>query len=344
MTTNPIIYAFAFIFFILNYVFVVVRLDRNWASLESAGKMTTRRQKDAIVYLTGPGQIYRPERTQCPSLLHSIRSLGRHVPRDNSSDLSLIILSDLALDNKTKEEIRNASLFPVDFQENVNLIHTDLEVNVTKDLYYKRMCAFWFYFFFQLPFLPDYVMRMDTDSCLTSDMPSNPFHTMREHHMEYMWYSTFHEPSDVIEELRDHVKQHPGPTRNVDHDHDVDLLWEEKPTNANMRVFSTNIEWMYVPAFRRPEVLAWMESVLKDGGVYDHRWGDAPLRSILATRLFNKSAVGRFCNFSYGHSVWEPFLPCDPAEDIHSPPGRKGVLKFDNGTTIDSTFGWEQVG
>jgi hypothetical protein len=315
--------------------------------------------KDAIVYLTGANHIYRPERPQCPSLYDSIRSLDRHFPRDNSSNITLIIMSDAPLDNQTQTKLGNVSPFPIEFQPIIQLAHPELEPNATtiRDLLYKRMCAFWFYYFFELEFLPDYVMRMDTDSCLTSDMPSNPFRAMRDHHLQYMWYSTFIEPGFVIVELRDFVKktitENPKESSSnyyegLDHNHNVDLLWDDPNADEKdqtiMRVFSTNIEWFYMPAFRRADILQWKQLVLQDGGVYDHRWGDAPLRTIVATRFFNKSAVGRFCNFSYVHSIWQPFLPCDPDLDIHRPPARKVPKALENGKTIFTTFGWKQVG
>jgi Glycolipid 2-alpha-mannosyltransferase len=170
-------------------------------------------------------------------------------------------------------------------------------------------------------------MRMDTDSCILSDMPSN---VMREHSLDYMYHSSFAEPGDAIEELRDSVSQHPGNPQNVDHNHSADLLWGEQNHTPHMQVFSTNLEWFYMPAFRHPEVLEWVDAIMQDGGIYDHRWGDAPLRAIMATRFFNETAVGRFCNFTYGHSIWDPFLPCDQRNDIHAWPGR-------------SSFGWNEV-
>jgi hypothetical protein len=79
-------------------------------------------------------------------------------------------MSDLDIDRATKEGIIGASPFPVEFA-NVNLIHADLEIKIKSKLEspmaYKRMCAFLCYFFFQLSFLPDHIMRMDTDSSQT---------------------------------------------------------------------------------------------------------------------------------------------------------------------------------
>jgi hypothetical protein len=85
------------------------------------------------------------------------------------------------------------------------------------------MCAFWFHYVFELDFLPSYVMRLDTDSCLTSKMEIvNPFQYMYGNKIEYMYHSTFHDFPGVIEELKDFVIQHPGhPVNN----HSPLVLW-----------------------------------------------------------------------------------------------------------------------
>ena len=56
-----------------------------------------------------------------------------------------------------------------------------------------------------LTFLPSYVMRLDTDSCLTSKMEINPRQYLYGNKIEHMHHSTFHEFPGVIEELKDFV-------------------------------------------------------------------------------------------------------------------------------------------
>ena len=326
-----------------------VRIDKE---LNQAGSVAADKEKekqvmfqDAIVYLTGK-HIYRQGRTHCPSLLHSLGSLARHFPVSNPGSVPVVmILSDVDLDNKTLAKIEQASPFPVQFHVDVPFSKTKDEPEIIPgykwDASYKRMCAFWFKYFFELDFLPNFVMRMDTDSCLTSDMPKNPFETMRERKLDYMWYSTFYETADVIVDLKNFTESHPG-NPVTDHDNDPSYLWEDEP-NAPMRVFSTNLEWLYIPAFRRPEVLEWKQEVMESQGIFEHRWGDAPLRTLVATKFFNTSAVARFCNFDYAHSMWKPFLACDPSHDIHASPGRKIKKTLENGTTVETTFGWENI-
>lgn len=319
------------------------------------------RPQNAIVYLTGPGHIYREDRILCPTLFHSIESVARYLPPDFSADTKIIIMMDQDIPHETKRQIIKVSPYPVEFRSNITMIHSELESQFYwngvaveqqqeqqqqhEQLDYKRMCLFWFDTFFRLPFLPDYVMRMDSDSCLTSPMIDNPFRVMRQQRLDYMWYSTVREPRAVTEDLRYFMRQHPGRPRDINHRHDTDWLWAEMDDeHMEMRVFSTNIEWFHIPAFQRPDVVEWIDEVVQSGGIYRHRWGDAPLRTILATRFFNTTAVGRFCQFSYQHSIWIPFHPCDPLADIHNPPARFIQQTLANGENVTTTVGWKQVG
>ena len=317
---------------------------RSMMKLSEVGSDEVVSYQDAIVYLTGK-DIYRSNRKNCPSLLHSLSSLARHFPVPNPQSLPVVmILSDVDLDNTTQAKIVQASPFPVQFHMDVPFDKMEDEPDVISgsefDVSYKRMCAFWFKYFFELEYLPMYVMRMDTDSCISSDIQKNPFDLMRERNLDYMWHSTFHEPANVIVELKNFTLAHPG-NPVTDHENDVSLLWEDKANGeGNMRVFSTNLEWFHMPAFHKPEVLEWKQQVMASNGIYKYRWGDAPLRTVVATRFFNTSAVARFCDFSYHHSVWTEFKPCHPGNDIHSFPGRKGRKDLGNGTTVESTFGW----
>jgi hypothetical protein len=131
---------------------------------------------------------------------------------------------------------------------------------------------------------------------------------MHQFQMDYMWHSTFNEPGNVIANLSKFVSEHPG-NPHTDHQNDPLMLWNNR--SGHMDVFSTNLEWVRIEAFRRQEIMDWKEEVERNGGIYRHRWGDAPLRTIVATQFLNTSRVGRFCGFSYNHSSWDPFRACN---------------------------------
>ena len=286
------------------------------------------RNTPAFVYLGNEEHLsvsgMRADRPNCRSVYESLRSLASHFPtaknniNANSSfpEPVVIILHENELTNSTRLALTDVSPFPIYFHEVLYEQPRDRKwENVTikfEGLPYLRMCAFWFHYIFELKFLPDYIMRLDTDSCLTSNMKINPFQYMYENNMEYMYHSTFGESQDFIEELKDFAMEHPGKPFN---NNSTLSLWRD---GYEMEVFSTNLEWMYVPAFRRPDVVAWYNKVGRNGGVFRNRWGDAPLRTVVVAMFFKKSRVSRFCNFSYNHSFWDPLKECvGKADDLY---------------------------
>jgi hypothetical protein len=273
--------------------------------------------RGAFVYLTNERHIDRG-RSSCPSLYSSLESLWRHFPRHEGSlqPPVVIMIHDEPMKNETQQKLRKASPFPVKFFS-VNLTRPaweekDIPAGMNDhEISYQRMCAFWFHTIFELDFLPDYMMRLDTDSCLTSNMTVDPFQYMLDHKVDYMYHSTFREPAFVIVDLKNFTLEHPGRPQ-VDHSSNPPEIWHGDGT---MDVLSTNLEWMYLPAFCRPEILEWKGEIKMNGGIYRHRWGDAPLRRIVATKFLNQSKVVRFCPFSYNHSVWNPFEACDSVNE-----------------------------
>ena len=162
---------------------------------------------------------------------------------------------------------------------------------------YHKMCRFWAYDIFKLPGMPKYIMRMDTDGCLKSRMPVNPFEYMASHHLYYMWKEKFvdaHEVVQGVQGLNQWTLQTLGPSVALD--------------DAVPLVYSTNIEWMYLPAFQTRDMLQWINDSL--WGVWTYRWGDAPLRTVSVPAFFPSWRVTHFCNYSYGHSMWDAMKPC----------------------------------
>jgi hypothetical protein len=114
-----------------------------------------------------------------------------------------------------------------------------------------------------------------------------------------MWHSSFREPLFVIKNLRSFVNRTLSDAYGASR---ISRLW--KP--SHMDVFSTNLEWMHVPSFRRPDIEAWHQKVLKSNNIFYFRWGDAPLRTVIVNHFLYNSSF-QFDAFSYGHSSWEEF-------------------------------------
>ena len=295
------------------------------------GRVNEIPSRFAIVYMGNEKHFskYRPGRFSCSNIYDSLRSLGKHFPVNEKGipDTDVVILYDGELSNATRQALKEASPFTVLYHEIVFVDPRDAQWENETQIDYKRMIAFWFHYFFELNFLPDYVMRLDSDSCITSDMVVNPFQYMQTHKIEYMYNAMFLEPPFVIEGLKDFVRQHPGQPVNKNK---ALSLWS-KEDSESMNVFSTNLEWFYMPAFRRQHILDWKEEVKQNGGIFRHRWGDAPLRTIVGTTFLNSSRIARFCRFSYNHSCWVAFDACVDNTDNHVQEFGWNIL-YHNGT------------
>ena len=197
------------------------------------------------------------------------------------------------------------------------------------------MCAFWFHYIFELPFLPDYIMRLDTDSCITSNMVVNSFQYMQAHGLDYMYNFIYMESAAINKGLRDLVDQHPGQTVNNDK---ADSLWQSG-YSGKMNTFSTNLEWVLCTS-----LLTTAYSGL-EGGSQTKWWnnlpllGDAPLQTIVATTLLNSSHIARFCTFSYNHSTWLPLHACVGNADSLVKNFGWNILYYNGKTVVHQLYG-----
>jgi hypothetical protein len=277
----------------------------------------------AIVYLANDVHLERG-RGQCPTIYDSLHSLKVHMPWTDWNQTNIIIMHESGkMSTSNMHLIRAAAPCDVVFQ-NVDVY--DADVLLFRRLPYEpatylHMCNFWSSGIFKLSFLPEYVMRMDTDACLSSDMPHDPFDRMRRGNIKYMWHSKMLENPTWIVGLRSFVEEHGGNTDdywNKSFSDEYLRKWKEQQRKWNISdefgkipVYSTNLEWFHMPSFREPAIAKWTEQVRQSGGIWMHRWGDAPLRTIAVNQFMNTSKeVLRFCEFEYAHSNWPPFERC----------------------------------
>jgi len=290
------------------------------ASAESnSDTRSNNRISAAIVYLGNEKHFVkqRKGRPSCSSVYDSLKSLATYYrPVDYRSDstifsgvdLSVIMMYDGKLSNSTRLALTEASPFPLYFREILYIQPRDDKWANVSIVGYKRMCAFWFHYLFELEFLPDYIMRLDTDSCLVSNVDINPFQYMVENQIEYMYHSIIGGRLDLVEGLKEFIIENPGQSFN---NNSALTLFKK----GHIELFTNNVEWLYLPAFRRPPILEWKEKVRQNGGIFRIRWGDAPLRTIVTTMFFNNSRISRFCSFSYNHSRWTTLKACTKKKD-----------------------------
>lgn len=196
-------------------------------------------------------------------------------------------------------------------------------------LNYRHMCAFAFYKFLSHSVLAQhrYLMRLDDDTCLlpANGMPMpDLFHEMAVSQSSYAYRSAFLDPKYVTEGLRDfavdYMTKHGLPWTNPE------LALHEASIAPMVSAFATNWEIIDTLAYRTAPVLAFIQAVHASGMIYRARWGDAPLRHLLAQMFWSPKAVRRMCEVDYQHGDWARLRSCN-ASSNDNPILRHDLLK-----------------
>jgi alpha 1,2-mannosyltransferase len=80
-------------------------------------------------------------------------------------------------------------------------------------------------------------------------------------------------------------------------------------------IFYNNLELSNASMWRNePRIAAWLRQVDESGGIYQHRWGDAPIHTLAVTQFIERDQVIRLRDFGYFHRreyvCAEGFQPC----------------------------------
>ena len=172
---------------------------------------------------------------------------------------------------------------------------------------YKQMCRFKSFGFLDLPYLEPfaYVMFLDDDSCLLDDVGFDVFAKMRETGAVYGFKTTFYDSREVTLGLDEFASSYMQ-ERQLDYANPelkAKVDQNEKAYNL-MLAFSSNLEWIDLRAYRRQELLEFFRALDASGMIFHRRWGDAPIRFLLATMFWTSTQVMRVC-VSYQHSIWD---------------------------------------
>jgi hypothetical protein len=173
-----------------------------------------------------------------------------------------------------------------------------------QSLGYKKMCAFKTYGFLDAPFVSqlDYVFFSDDDSCITEPIRYDVFEKMRHHNIAYSYKQLFLDPLRVVVGLANFVqeyeRQHHLQAANPALE--APMQGDEK---GDIWAFFTNLEWLNLNEFRRTDVMDFHRAIQGSEMIFHGRWGDAPLRFVLAYLFFTNTQIMQLCS-EYVHSTW----------------------------------------
>jgi hypothetical protein len=141
---------------------------------------------------------------------------------------------------------------------------------------------------------------MDDDSLLLKSVEYDVFRFMRERELQYGYIAQTHDSKDCITGL-----------------------WEASEkyineTHLHPRFFSEwKKEMMYYNNFEITSTKLWLSEDYKKyidyidqlGGIYYHRWGDAPIHSIAVAIFLNNNQTHKFADIGYMHLPYKINAP-----------------------------------
>ena len=200
-------------------------------------------------------------------------------------------------------EIRRYISSDLFFQEIIFKVPDFLPGPVPKDIPclshigYRHMCRFHAKGVFQQPIIRglEYYWRLDDDSLLLREVPYDVFQFMRNRNLSY-GYSWRHLDSSTC----------------------TVGLWDATWRHINRTGIKPGFfaEWLepqlYYNNFEISKMSTWLSKGYADyveyldhlGGMYFHRWGDAPIKGIAVSLFVPKSEIHRFSDIGYSHGSY----------------------------------------
>ncbi|KAL3232835.1 putative mannosyltransferase KTR2 [Nakaseomyces bracarensis] len=193
---------------------------------------------------------------------------------------------------------------------------------------YRNMCKFNSGYFFRQKILDpyDYYFRVEPGVKYHCDFPYDPFKVMRLNKKKYGFVISIYEYENTIPTLWNTVEAYLSDFKeDIDMDNnlydfitDKSLIGEFQPavgssSDYNLCHFWSNFEIGDLNFFRSERYMNFFNYLEGTGGFYYERWGDAPVHSIGAALLLNKSEIIHFEDIAYYHA---PFHQCPKAKNI----------------------------
>ena len=160
------------------------------------------------------------------------------------------------------------------------------------------MCRFHAKTLYDQPILVglQYVLRLDDDSFILKPVSYDIFRLMRDRRILYGYALTWHDDchDGVWTVAREFMR-----TCNITAK--FELKWR--------RIFFNNFELSDLDLWLSSEYRDYIDLVDRSGGIYYHRWGDAPIKTIAVTLLIPKNRTHHFEDIVYTHGRGSNLIP-----------------------------------
>ena len=238
-------------------------------------------------------------------LMNSLRTLDNDFNNEFNHPVIIFHEDDLSLD--ARGNISRSIKSDVYFQ-NVELAMPNFiapESRRTSCKYrigYKHMCRFQVKGVYEQPIMRflDYSWRLDDDSLMLSYIKYDIFRYMSDNDIIYGYMFIDNDRARCIAGLWDATR---GYIQNNSIETQFFYEWPEGQLYHNNFELSSMVLW-----YSR-EYQDYIDVIDKIGGIYYHRWGDAPIRSIAVSMFVPEHKTHCFDDFGYKHRRWTRMPP-----------------------------------
>jgi len=165
-----------------------------------------------------------------------------------------------------------------------------------KQVGYRHMCRFHAKGVYEESIMShlDYVWRLDDDSILLSHITYDIFQYLSDHNLLYGYVIARNDLPHCVHNLWKTVKHYIS-TNSIQ-----TQFFDKWPEN---KIYYNNFEVSAMRLWRSQEYQHYMDMIDHIGGIYYHRWGDAPIKSIAVSMFVPENQVHRFRGFGYNHNM-----------------------------------------
>jgi hypothetical protein len=174
----------------------------------------------------------------------------------------------------------------------------------------------------------DYILRVDDDSLFTKPIGYDLFHYMKINHKLYGFVNILGDDRRCVRGLWNATRSFlASPTARrisgyaLGYNRNASFFEEWNEPN----VFYNNFEISHLSIWKNPLWKAYMHEIDASGGIFYHRWGDAPIHSIGVSLMLSKDQVHSFSDIGYRHFPFVdqsarglPMPNSDPFIPIHA--------------------------
>lgn len=167
---------------------------------------------------------------------------------------------------------------------------------------YKRMCAFFTWGFTQVPLLQDYryLLRLDDDSCIQNMITFDIFRDMEIRKAAYAYQGLLQDLHVVTRGLHKFTKKYMKANSLKWSNPLLHKISTEKYPNIALQ-FATNFEVIDMKRYSQSDIMQFTDAIMATNMTFHRRWGDAPIRFLIAKLFWRDDEVMRICEFEYYH-------------------------------------------